>query len=269
MKCSGTITLTTDFGLSDPYVGIMKGVILSINPEARVIDISHLIKAGSVLQAAGIIEEAYTFFPKGTIHVAVVDPGVGTERRLILLETEEYFFVGPDNGIFWPVIVANPDIRVIHLTESRYFPPHITHTFHGRDIFAPVAAHLSRGVDPRKMGHPISDPVPFKIPRPQQTREVLSGRIIRVDHFGNLITNILQKDLDQFSGTARPIIKIGEMVIEGVSKTYADTNAGETLAMIGSSGLLEIAVNLGRACDHTGLNSEDIMGMRIEVTRGI
>ena len=269
MKCSGTITLTTDFGLSDPYVGIMKGVILSINPEARVIDISHLIKAGSGLQAAGIIEEAYTFFPKGTIHVAVVDPGVGTERRLILLETEEYFFVGPDNGIFWPVIVANPDIRVIHLTESRYFLPHITHTFHGRDIFAPVAAHLSRGVDPRKMGHPISDPVPFKIPRPQQTREVLSGRIIRVDHFGNLITNILQKDLDQFSGTARPIIKIGELLIEGVSKTYADTSAGETLAMIGSSGLLEIAVNLGRACDRLGMNSEDIIGIRIEVTRGI
>ena len=107
MKCSGTITLTTDFGLSDPYVGIMKGVILSINPAARVTDISHLIKAGSVMQAACIIEEAYTFFPKGTVHVAVVDPGVGTERRLILLETEEYLFVGPDNGIFWPIIVSN------------------------------------------------------------------------------------------------------------------------------------------------------------------
>lgn len=269
MKYSGTITLTTDFGLSDPYVGIMKGVILSINPAARVIDISHLIKAGSILQAAAIIQESYTFFPKGTVHVAVVDPGVGTERRLILLETEEYFFVGPDNGIFWPIIVAHPDIEVIHLTESKYFLPNITHTFHGRDIFAPVAAHLSRGVDPRKMGHPISDPVPFKVPRPKQTGEVLSGQIIRVDHFGNLITNIHQKDLDQFSGSARPVIKIGDLVIEGVCKTYADASAGETLAMIGSSCLLEIAVNLGRACDRLGLNSEDIIGAKIEVTRGI
>lgn len=269
MKPAGTITLTTDFGLADPYVGIMKGVILSINPAARVIDISHLIKAGSVLQAAGIIRESYTFFPKGTVHVAVVDPGVGTERRLILLETEEYFFVGPDNGIFWPIIVAHPDIKVIHLTETKYFLPDITHTFHGRDIFAPVAAHLSRGVDPQKMGRPMSDPVPLQVPRPQQTGEVLSGQAIRVDHFGNLITNILQKDLERFSGAARPVIKIGDLVIEGVLKTYADASAGEALAMIGSSGLLEIAVNLGRACDRLGLNSEDIIGIRIEVTRGI
>jgi S-adenosylmethionine hydrolase len=269
MKSSGTITLTTDFGLSDPYVGIMKGVILSINPAAKVIDISHLIKAGSVLQAAGIIQESYTFFPKGTVHVAVVDPGVGTERRLILLETERYLFVGPDNGIFWPIIVAHPDIKVIHLTENKYFLPNITHTFHGRDIFAPVAAHLSRGVDPREMGHFIRDPVPLKVPRPKQTGQVLSGQIIRVDHFGNLITNILQKDLDQFSGSAIPVIKIGDLVIEGVSQTYADASAGETLAMIGSSGLLEIAVNLGRACDRLGLNLEDIMGMRVGVTRGI
>ncbi|MBW2117831.1 MAG: SAM-dependent chlorinase/fluorinase, partial [Deltaproteobacteria bacterium] len=231
--------------------------------------ISHLISAGSVLKAAGIIQESYTFFPKGTVHMAVVDPGVGSERRLILLETEEYFFVGPDNGIFWPIIVTHPDIKVIHLTESKYFLPNITHTFHGRDIFAPVAAHLSRGVDPRKMGHPVSDPVPLKVPRPQQKGEVLSGQVIRVDHFGNLITNILQKNLDRFSGSARPVIKIGEMVVEGVSKTYADASAGETLAMIGSSGLLEIAVNLGRACDRLGLNSEDIVGTKIEVARGI
>jgi len=269
MKCSDTITLTTDFGLSDPYVGIMKGVILSINPAARIIDVSHLIKAGSALQAAGIIQESYTFFPKGTVHVAVVDPGVGTERRLILLETEEYFFVGPDNGIFWPVITAHSEIKVIHLTENKYFLPDITHTFHGRDIFAPVAAHLSRGVDPQKMGRPMSDPVPLQMPRPQQTGEVLSGQIIRVDHFGNLITNIFQKDLERFSGAARPVIKIGDMVIEGVLKTYADASVGETLAMIGSSGLLEIAVNLGRACDHMGLHSEDIVGTKVEVKKGI
>ena len=269
MKRYGTITLTTDFGLSDPYVGVMKGVILSINPQARVIDISHLIKAGSVLQAAGILQESYSFFPKGTVHVAVVDPGVGTERRLILLETEEHFFVGPDNGIFWPIIAAHPQSKVIHLTESEYFLPDIAHTFHGRDIFAPVAAHLSRGVDPGKMGHPISDPMPLKIPRAQQTEEVLTGQVLRVDHFGNLISNILHKDLDQFSGSARPVIKIGDLMIEGLCKTYADVSGGEILAMIGSSGLLEIAVNLGRACDRLGMNLEDIMGVRIEVTKGI
>src|SRR4030042_7024923 len=145
MKPSGIITLTTDFGLTDPYVAMMKGVILSINPTAKIIDITHLIGAGSTSQAAAVIQEIYPYFPQGTIHVAVVDPGVGTERRLLAFEARSHFFVGPDNGVFWPVLMNDPNSRLVLLTETKYFLPHVPKTLHGREIFAPVAAHLSRG----------------------------------------------------------------------------------------------------------------------------
>ena len=265
MNSSGIVTLTTDFGLQDAYVGIMKGVILSINPEARVIDISHQIIAGAVFQASVLIREAYGFFPDGTVHVAVVDPGVGSERRPVLVRSGNYFFVGPDNGIFWPVISAGGSITVIHLTESKYFLPDVSHTFHGRDIFAPVAAHLSRGVDPREMGSVISDPLPLQHPTPRQKKDVLYGQVIRVDRFGNLVTNIHRKDLEGFLKEGRPIIRVGKMVVEGVCNTYSEVNAGKTLVMVGSSDYLEIAVNLGRACDRLGRDSDETIGMEVEV----
>ena len=267
MNTSGIITLTTDFGLRDPYVGVMKGVILSINPEARVIDISHQLKAGFISQASTLVQEAYPFFPEGTVHLAVVDPGVGGDRRPILIKTQNHLFVGPDNGIFWPVIRAYQHTKIIHLTESRYFLPHVSHTFHGRDIFAPVAAHLSRGVDPLEMGTIVNDPVPFDFPAPQRRGDMLLGQVMRVDRFGNLITNIQRKQFERFLGSGRPVIKAGKLGVEGLSKTYGEALAGEALALIGSSDCLEIAVNLGRACDVTGMNSEDIIGMEIEVSR--
>ena len=142
MKAAGVVTLITDFGLSDPYVGIMKGVILTINPHASIVDISHQIKMGHITQAAYFLLESYRFFPKGTVHIAVVDPGVGGGRRPILLETQNHFFVGPDNGLFWPIITSHQQIKIIHLTERKYFLPDVSHTFHGRDVFAPVAAYL-------------------------------------------------------------------------------------------------------------------------------
>ncbi len=267
MKTSGIITLTTDFGLRDPYVGVMKGVILSINPDARVIDIRHQLKAGFISQAATLVQEAYPFFPDGTVHVAVVDPGVGGDRRPILIKTQNHLFVGPDNGIFWPVIRSHQQTEIIHLTESRYFLPHVSHTFHGRDVFAPVAAHLSRGVDPLEMGPIIKDPVPFDFPAPQRRGDMLLGQVMRVDRFGNLITNIQRKQFVRFLGSGRPVIKAGKLAVEGLSKTYGEALAGEAVALIGSSDCLEIAVNLGRACDVTGMDSEDIIGMEIEVSR--
>lgn len=267
MKTSGIITLTTDFGLRDPYVGVMKGVILSINPEARVIDISHQLKAGFISQASTLVQEAYPFFPEGTVHVVVVDPGVGGDRRPILIKTQNHLFVGPDNGIFWPVIRAHQYAEIIRLTESRYFLPHVSHTFHGRDIFAPVAAHLSRRVDPLEMGPIIKDPVPLDFPAPQRRGDMLLGQVMRVDRFGNLITNIQRKQFERFLGSGRPSIKAGKLAVEGLSKTYGEALAGEALALIGSSDCLEIAVNLGRACDVTGMNSENIIGMEIEVSR--
>ena len=267
MKSCGIITLTTDFGLKDPYVGIMKGVILSINPEAKVIDIGHQLKAGFIFQASTLIQESYPFFPKGTVHVGVVDPGVGGDRRPIVVKTKEHLFVGPDNGMFWPIIKAHPHAEVIQLTEHKYFLPHLSYTFHGRDIFAPVAAHLSRGVAPWQMGQGISDPVQLAFPSPQQTRDILTGQVIRVDHFGNLVTNIPRKELELFLGSGQPVIKVGHLTVEGLSKTYGEAVAGEALALIGSSDHLEIAANLARACDIIRTNSEDMVGMGIEVTR--
>lgn len=267
MEPSRIITLTTDFGLHDPYVAMMKGVILSIYPKARIVDISHQIRAGSIIRAASFLHEAFSFFPKGTIHVAVVDPGVGTDRRLIGLEAGEHFFVGPDNGIFWPVIEDHKEAKIIHLTDRVYFRPSISHTFHGRDVFAPVAAHLSLGVDLEKMGARIDDPHPLLYPKPKEKDDTLYGEITRVDNFGNLITNIHGRDLDPFLESARPVIEVGDLVIEKLSPVYADVEQGEPLALINSSNWLEIAVHQGRASQYIGLGIEEIFGAEVRVKK--
>jgi len=264
---SGMVTLLTDFGLKDPYVGMMKGVILSVNPVARIIDISHHIKPGSIHEAAHILHEAYPYFPEGTVHVTVVDPGVGTDRRAILGVTRSHLFVGPDNGILWPILNAFEDVTIIHLTETRYVLPHVSLTFHGRDIFAPVAGHLTRGVDPFDMGPVIHDPVELKLPAPFRKGDFLYGRIVRVDHFGNLITNIPRREIETFIGDRRPVIRIGDLFIEGLSRTYADASKGEALALFGSSGYLEIAVNSGRAYDRLGPDPAVVLGTEVEVGR--
>lgn len=267
MKVSGIITLTTDFGLSDLYVGVMKGVILSVNPKAQIVDISHEIRMGSIVHAAGLIHDAYRFFPEGAVHVVVVDPGVGGQRRPIIVRTEHHLFVGPDNGLFSPVITSHPHAEAIHVTKSRYFLPEVSHTFHGRDIFAPVAAHLSLGVDPLEMGSLITDHALLSFPKTEQEGDLLLGQIVRVDHFGNLITNINRKEVKGFLGTHRPVVRVKGLVIEGVAKTYTDVSSGEALALIGSSECLEIAVNLGRACDRLGLDPGQCIGLEVELRR--
>ena len=266
MKRSGLITLLTDFGLEDPYVGMMKGVILAVNPDARIIDISHHVKAGSITRAAGIIRETYPYFPEGTVHVAVVDPGVGGKRRAIILQTQSHLFVGPDNGIFWPVINLHQDIEIIHITETKYFLPDVSNTFHGRDIFAPVAAHLSMGADPLEMGPVISDPVKLQLPAPHREGGILYGQVVNVDHFGNLITNIHRKELEGFTGGKTPVIRLGDLIIEGMLKTYAEATPGKVLALIGSSDNLEIAINQGRAADLLSLDEAAIIGLEVEVS---
>ncbi len=267
MKASGIITLTTDFGLSDPYVAMMKGVILSINPEAQVVDISHQVRAGSIIQVAGLIHETFPFYPKGTVHVAVVDPGVGSERRLMGIAAGGHFFVGPDNGVFWPLIEDYQGSEIIHLTERRYFLPPISRTFHGREVFAPVAAHLSQGVSLKRMGPKLSDPVELHVPKPEKKRERLYGEITRVDNFGNLITNIHRGDLESFLKSFKPVIEVGDLTIRKLSPIYADVEEGEPLALINSSHWLEIAVNLGRASQYVGLPSEAIIGTEVKVSR--
>jgi S-adenosylmethionine hydrolase len=260
------ITLLTDFGLKDPYVGILKGVILAINPAARVVDICHHVKPGSITQGSILLQEAYPFFPEGTVHVAVVDPGVGSGRRPIVVKAKGHMFVGPDNGIFWPIMAGQENSRVIHLIKAEYFLPEVSATFHGRDIFAPVAGHLSKGVDPGEMGILINDPVQLQQRMPVRKGGLLSGQVVRVDHFGNLITNIHRKRLEQFLENAQPVIKVQNCTIHGIRETYKEATAGEILALIGSSDHLEIAVNLGRACDYLKLNPGCIDGIAVEVS---
>jgi len=243
----GIVTLLTDFGLEDPYAGIMKGVILSLNPKASLVDLTHQVGHGDIIQGARILRDSFSFFPPGTIHAAVVDPGVGTKRKPILVKSRHHFFVGPDNGIFWPIIKTDPRSRLIHLTRKEFFRPHISRTFHGRDIFAPVAGHLSLGIDPSKMGEIMKDPVTLPDTAPVQQGDTLLGRAVGIDHFGNVITNIHREELNRFAGNRQTIIRVGKERINGILKTYADGAKERLLALFGSTDHLEIAVNAGRA----------------------
>lgn len=267
MNRSGIITLITDFGLHDPYAAVMKGVILSICPQCRLVDITHMAPAGSILYAALRLMEAYPFFPRGTVHVCVVDPGVGGERRCIAVEANGHFFVGPDNGIFWPILAADPGSRTIHLRNPEYFLRPISATFHGRDIFAPVAAHLSMGAALRGLGEFVEDPVSLEVPSASRVGDRLLGHVVRVDRFGNLITNISRELLYEFLSRDIPVIRIGTLVIEGLSKAYASVKPGEPLAIIGSGDTLEIAVNSGSACELIEADENSATGMELEVSR--
>jgi len=267
VKSSGIITLLTDFGLSDPYVGVVKGVILGINPVARLVDITHTIPPGAVLDAACVLLESYDFFPKGTVHLSIVDPGVGSGRRPIAVQAGNQFFVGPDNGLFHPIMKRFPSVRVVQLLEKKYFLPEISATFHGRDIFAPVAAHLSLSLELGLLGPFIDDPVPLSISQPIQEGHLLIGEVLRVDHFGNLITNLHRETLEPFTRKSRVVIRIGNLRIDGVRNSYSEAEPGEVLALVGSDNRLEIAVNLGRACDLDELGPESSVGLQVEVKR--
>ncbi len=251
------ITLASDFGLDDPYVAAMKGVILSVNPAARLVDVTHSIRPQAVEQAVFVLAAAWPYFPPGAIHVAVVDPGVGTHRRAIALRTAAAVFVGPDNGVLSAALpddaraaagdspgpVALPaDCRAVSLTNQRYFRQPVSSTFHGRDIFAPVAAHLSLGVAFEDLGEPLQQIIalpPFRARR--QPDGSLRGRVLHIDIFGNLITDLHVEDLP--SGDA--VIEVAGRSIKGVSPTYEP--GSELRAVTGSSGCLEIAAPGGSA----------------------
>ena len=238
------ITLLTDFGWGDGYIGAMKGVILQINPDCRIIDLAHEIPPHDVMGAALVLDQTYSYFPQGTIHVAVVDPGVGGPRRPLVLETEGYRFVGPDNGCFTFVLKREKEIQAYELIEERFHLPRVSHTFHGRDIFAPVAAHLSAGVPPAVMGPPIAiaDLTSLPIPDPIVEGETLRGEVMGVDSFGNLVTNISQEILGAFAPDGVVEIEIGGERIKGLKSSYEEGKRGEILALWGSAGLLEISL---------------------------
>jgi len=240
----GIITLTSDFGLIDPYVGSMKGVIYSINPSALITDITHHIPSHDVFKAAFTLRSFVSFFPEGTINLAVVDPGVGSGRRAIVVEAGSKYYVGPDNGIFTFIYMDSKSYAAFEITNPKYMLENVSSTFHGRDIFAPVAGHISLGVPIKDLGEEISDPVKIEIKQPEAGSKEVAGEVIYVDSFGNLITNIPGELVSSGS-----VICIDDIVIESVSACYSERSNGELLAVIGSSGFLELSVNKGRAAD--------------------
>lgn len=248
---NGLITLTTDFGTADHFAGTMKGVILSIAPRARIVDITHEIAAHDVNEAAFVIAQAWKYFPKGAIHVVVVDPGVGGPRRPILAQAAGHYFIAPDNGVLTMAcdgvrhkvrVISNPKVR----------NKQVSRTFHGRDVFAPAAAHLARGVPPARFGKLIDDYVRSFLVKPTQlSRREWSGTVLKVDRFGNLITNL---HIDSFPDVkARPIeLRVGLEAIHRLALTYAETAIGELFAIVGSSGYIEVAANQASASRRLG-----------------
>ena len=256
---SGVVTLTTDFGMSDLYVGVMKGVILNINPRAQIVDIAHTIPPQDIYGAAFLIDSAHRYFPSGTIHVVVVDPGVGGQRRAIICQTEMAYVVCPDNGVLSHVLDDDTLYRAIAVENTAHCLPEISNTFHGRDIFAPVAAHLSRGIPLDDFGQPVNDLVRLPIPTPHVTKRAITGHIIWIDHFGNVITNISDDVLESFGLEGSFIIKAGRAEIAGLSHSYVESREGECLAIIGGFGRLEISINQGNAARVLELKRGDVV----------
>ncbi len=241
------ITMLTDFGTKDYYVSAMKGVILSINPKCLLIDISHEVPKQDVKEGAFILGNAFSYFPKGTIHLAVIDPGVGSERKPILIRTENYFFIGPDNGLFTIAAMKDRVRKVIQLTNKRYFLSNISSTFHGRDIFAPVAGYLSLGIKPDVFGKEIGKWVKLDFSGPNIKGDKLLGEIIHIDSFGNLISNIDQDRFLKFINAHSFSIKVKNRKVSHIKRGYWEGRDKELIALFGSGGYLEIAVKDGSA----------------------
>jgi S-adenosyl-L-methionine hydrolase (adenosine-forming) len=238
------LTLTTDFGLSDHYVGVMKGVILGICPRARLVDISHQVSPYAIAEGAFLVAQTYRWFPAGTVHLVVVDPGVGSPRRPILMQAAGQYFVAPDNGVL-AMVFAREKHKVRLISNQRFFRQPVSQTFHGRDVFAPVAAHLAAGALPSRIGKPIADYVrpPFEKPR-QTGAHTWEGRILKVDHFGNIITNFYADDFP-----ALEQLTIGRAKALRLVHSYAEARAGELVVIAGSSGFLEVSLNQRSAAE--------------------
>jgi S-adenosylmethionine hydrolase len=252
------ITLLTDFGLRDTFIGVMKGVIWSIAPNTQIVDLTHEIPPQRVVDGALAIAGAAPYFPAGTIHVCVVDPGVGTARRPMLTAIGDQYFIGPDNGIFSLLIQKAKELNTppvyIALNKPRYWLPQVSNSFHGRDIFAPVAAHLASGVKVEEFGDPFEEPVLITIPVPQKTAEGWLGQIMHVDHFGNLVTNLTREHLNP---GMRVNIFVKNTIINGVVDTFGSKPTGELIAMLDSSGQLAISVVNGSAADRLGVLTDE------------
>lgn len=244
------VTLMTDFGLKDPYVAEMKAAILGICPKVVIVDVTHEIAKFNIRMGAYVLASAASYFPDGTVHVAVVDPGVGTQRRAIVIRTKQSYFVGPDNGILI-LAAAKQSIKSIHeLTNPRFMMPKVSSTFHGRDVFAPTAAHLLNGVKPAEFGPEVREATKAEFAKVTRKNGMLFGEVLHIDGFGNIITNINQKEIAQNRVKGEVNVELtGNNLKLKFCKAYGETKPRETLILIGSHGFLEISVNKGNAAE--------------------
>ena len=261
------ITLTTDFGLKAPFVSMMKGVLFSINGSLNIVDISHDIDSQDIIEGSFVITQSYRFFPEGTIHIVVIDPGVGSTRRPLLVCASGHYFIGPDNGVLSQVITEDKNSSVIEITEEKYFLKGVSATFHGRDIFAPVAAWLSKGIPPHSFGRIITDYTQLSIPEIERGPTSIKGSVIYIDKFGNITTNIPDRVLDDLVqkgiSTSNLLTSIGGIDVAGIKKYYAEVKEGETGVIIDSFGLLEIYAFMGDAAKIHGLRKGDVVEVRM------
>ncbi len=268
MADSGAIiTLTTDFGTRDWYVAAMKGVILSINPDAQVVDLTHDIESHNVLECALFLRGSTRYFPSGSIHVVVVDPGVGTGRRPLCVKTADCYYFAPDNGVLSLVVPGEEPLSAVAIENAVYVRSTVSATFHGRDVFAPAAAHLSLGVHITELGPEVDDIARLEIPLPAKVDGgVVAAEVIHIDRFGNVITNLDRTSWEELTGShddAGAEVVCGSVTLAPISKTYGDVPSGEPLALWGSSGLLEISVNQGDAAKKTGAKLGDKVKIRV------
>jgi len=253
------ITLLTDFGYKDNFVGVVKGVILGINPKVHVVDLCHEVEPQDIMGAAFALKTAYKYFPKDTIHIVIIDPGVGSGRLPILVKTKDYYFIGPDNGVLSLALEEQEIEGIVYLDNYEFHLRPVSNTFHARDIFAPVAVHLSKGISYQLFGKGVKVYKKIKLPKPKIKPHLISGEIIYIDRFGNLFTNISQDIKDKIK---RPKIIIKNKLIRGLKSSYAQARPGKLLAIWGSSGFLEIAVNSGNAKENLGAK----IGEKVEIT---
>lgn len=268
MSAPRVVTFTTDFGLSDAFAGILHGVVLNIEPNTTIVDISHAVRSYDLFDGAWTLAQAYRFFPPRTVHVVVVDPGVGSERRPILVETENYIFVAPDNGVLSLVEEREPKFSVRHITAERYFLQPISQTFHGRDVFAPVAGWLSKGVAPAEFGPEITDYQRLSLAQVERVgANSLRGVVLKVDKFGNLITNISERQAPElFAAKVPPVeILIAGTTITRVCSSYAAAGEDELFAIVGSSGYLEIAARQASAAEKLDVGVGAAVGVVMQV----
>ena len=256
------VTLTTDFGSSDHFAGTMKGVILGLNPDISIVDLSHEIRPFEVSEAAFVVAQAYSYFPKKTVHVVVVDPGVGTARRPILVEAAGQYFVGPDNGVLSMVLARHPH-KVREITAEHYFLKNVSRTFHGRDIFAPCAAHLAGGITPAKFGKLIENALRMNFDKPTRTgKRAWTGSVLKVDRFGNLITNYHIEEFPHLF--ERPFsMQVGLQPVDKIASNYGEGQPGELFVIQGSSGFFEVSANQASAAKMLGLGAGSPLDLTI------